>query len=160
MSQPSNNTPEWMEAFKSDMLKEMQSMINNSLAIHSERTTKLAVTSSKHSGMINHLQVEHKVLSDRLTRLETYSVRDNIIISGITEDTSKGHEGSPEGVAEGDAVGVLEPDTNNVTATENLMEKVIGIFEEHLELHDIQMVRCHRLPTPKQSTRPQMLLWN
>ena len=74
-----------------------------------------------HQFQLNHLRSKCKSTTDRLLRLESYSMRENLIFTGIVD-----HPGESE---------------------ESLEDKLMNIFDDELSLDisSINIVRCHRL---------------
>ena len=74
-----------------------------------------------HQFQLNYLRNKCKSTTDRLLRLESYSMRENLIFTGIVD-----HPGESE---------------------ESLEDKLMNIFDEELSLDisSINIVRCHRL---------------
>ena len=94
-----------------------------------DKVSDLTQQVSDQQHQINSLRVKCKSTTDRLIKLEAYSMRENIIISGI-----------PEIRGEND---------------QSLRTTLCTIFSEDMEIDmsDINIVRCHRLGNPNRSNK-------
>ena len=114
--------PAWLQKFTADMLVSMKKMIDESTAgIASKSIEKLEVTSAKHSALLHHMKKQHDQLNERVIKLESRSMRDNLIFCGVKEEDG------------------------NV----NLENKLSGIIEDELKISGVNIIRCHRLPKPR-----------
>lgn len=113
------------------MLISMKKMIDESTAgIASKTLEKLEEKTAKHSTILRHMQQKHNQLNERVIKLESRSMRDNLIFCGVEEE-------------DGD---------------DNLENKLFRIIKDELKISDINIIRCHLLPKPRNarsSDRPK-----
>ena len=115
------DAPVWLQKFTEYMLTSMKKMIDEStIGLASQNIEKLEVTTTKHAAMIQNMQSNQTQLNERIIKIESRSMCDNLIFCGIDED-----------------------------GEQTLNEKLYTIIEDELNLSDINIVRCHRLPNPK-----------
>lgn len=116
--------PDWFPEFWEDLMNnyKMGKRLNEAVKEKNEKIQELEKVSVKQKLMIDQMRLEHKMLLERIIQIEAYSMRENVLISGLDDDES-------------DNAGLLK--------------KVINILESDLELNDVTILRCHRVPNPK-----------
>ena len=101
------------------------------MSILSDNVSTLTHTVERQRGMIDYLSSCVRINKDRQVRLESYSMRENVIISGIAEE--KGESAS------------------------ELYDAITNLFSEDMsaDMSNVNIVRCHRLGkhTPGQGHR-------
>ena len=86
-----------------------------------ETVAKLSNQIALHNGMVGYLRARNKSNRDRQIRMESYSMRENIIISGMAE--------------------------SSVETESDLYEKLEDLFSRDMsvDMSNVSIVRCHRL---------------
>lgn len=131
-------TPAWVETLKSDLIDilekkmsefkdELRNEVNRALE-SSDIVQKIASNQkqiNEQQVVTNIIQRRHRELNVRLQKLEAYSMRENVVVSGIPEQ-----DGETE---------------------QNVLEKTRLLMSQQLELQDVDKInitRCHRMYQP------------
>lgn len=114
------DAPKWAAAMQQDIINTLSTQINSL----KDTVTDLRQKTEDQQYQIDHMKIKYQATHDRLVKLESYSMRENIIISGIAEPTQSGNE-----------------------SEDDLQHAVVHILENDLALVNMTVVRCHRLPS-------------
>ena len=78
-------TPKWMAKFEKNMLAKMELSITKAMDVVTSRLDKVEHTTRRHTAMFDHIKKEQHKLADRINQIETRSMRENLLFSGIPE---------------------------------------------------------------------------
>ena len=89
MSLDNETPPLWMEKFRTDMLKQVKSDIHEAMAIQNTKMEALELKSVKQSSHINMLRRDLEQTHEILLRLESRSMQEIFIFSGLPESSDE-----------------------------------------------------------------------
>ena len=81
----SDSLPVWVDDFKKELIDELNDIVKSNLAGIGERQSANEHVVKNHSYLIKSAHEKIDTLNERLIRLESHSMRDNLIISGLPE---------------------------------------------------------------------------
>ena len=79
--------PAWLQKFAADILISMKQIIEESTAgIAHKAIEKIQNTTENQSAIINYMQKQNRQLNERVIKLESRTMRDNLMFCGIKEE--------------------------------------------------------------------------
>lgn len=136
----SDKMPKWAQTMKEEIVNSLKSELSSMVSTMIEKLEeKLTTTSDESEALrqqvasqelqIAYLKNQHNHTMDRLLKMESYSMRENLIISGVRESENE--------------------------TEQQIREKIQKLFRDDLKLDvTIPILRCHRLGPNKTSAGP------